>query len=234
MKYKRLLLKISGEILQGQNSFGVENEAVTRIVKELVDLHTKGLELGIVIGGGNFFRGATSAIEGMKRPEADAIGMLATIQNAIVLHEKLREYHVLSEIFTAKPTASIGTCFSSDAAQAALRAGKIGLYAGGTGNPYFTTDTAAVLRALEIEADILLKGTKVDGVYDRDPITNPDATFFDTISYSDYIELNLKVMDLTAITLAKNNHLKIKVFNIKEIGNISRAVLEDNFGSIIE
>ena len=234
MKYKRILLKISGEILQGQNSFGIENEAVTRIVKELVDLHTKGLELGIVIGGGNFFRGATSAIEGMRRPEADAIGMLATVQNAIVLHEKLREYHVLSEIFTAKPVASIGTCFSSESAQAALRAGKVGLYAGGTGNPYFTTDTAAVLRALEIEADILFKGTKVDGVYDRDPVKYPDATLFNTISYADYIELNLKVMDLTAISLAKNNNLKIKVFNIKELGNISKAVFEDDFGSIIE
>jgi len=177
VKYKRILLKISGEILQGQKSFGIENEAVTRIVKELVDLHTKGLELGIVIGGGNFFRGATYAIEGMRRPEADAIGMLATVQNTIVLHEKLREYHVLSEIFTAETIASIGTCFSSENAQAALRAGKVGLYAGGTGNPYFTTDTAAVLRALEIEADILFKGTKVDGVYDRDPVEFPDATY---------------------------------------------------------
>lgn len=234
MKHKRVLIKISGEVLQGNQSFGIENEAVTQIVKELVDIHTQGVDVGVVIGGGNFFRGATSAIDGMKRSQADEIGMLATIQNAIVLHAKLDEYHVHSDIFTAKPVNNIGHCFTPEAAQSALRAGKICIFAGGTGNPYFTTDTAAVLRALEIDADILLKGTKVDGVFDRDPVKFPDATIFSSISYKDYLELNLKVMDLTAISLAKNNKLKIRVFNITEKGNILKAVNEDNFGSIIE
>jgi len=234
VKYKRILIKISGEVLQGTQSFGIENEAVTRIVKELVEIHTQGVDIGLVIGGGNFFRGATSAVDGMKRFQADEIGMLATVQNAIVLHAKLDEYHVHSEIFTAKPVNNIGGCFTAEGAQSALRAGKICVFAGGTGNPYFTTDTAAVLRALEIEADILLKGTKVDGVYDRDPVKFPDATIFRSITYKDYIQLNLKVLDLTAISLAKNHNLKIRVFNIREKGNILKAVSEDNFGSIIE
>ncbi len=234
MKYKRVLIKISGEVLQGTQSFGIENEAVTKIVKQLVEIHTQGVDIGLVVGGGNFFRGATSAIDGMKRFQADEIGMLATVQNAIVLNAKLNEYHVHSEIFTAKQVNHIGTFFTPEDAQSALRSGKVCLFAGGTGNPYFTTDTAAVLRALEIEADILLKGTKVEGVYDRDPIKFPDATLFQRVTYKDYIELNLKVMDLTAISLAKEHNLKIRVFNIREKGNILKAVSEDIFGSIIE
>jgi len=234
VKYKRVLIKISGEVLQGEQTFGIENEAVTRIVKELVEIHTTGVDIGIVIGGGNFFRGANSVIEGLSRTQADEIGMLATIQNAIALHAKLDEYHVHSKIFTAKPVNGIGSCFTTESAHAALLAGKICIFSGGTGNPYFTTDTAAVLRALEIEADILLKGTKVEGVFDRDPIKFPDATIFRSITYKDYIELNLKVMDLTAISLAKNNNLKVRVFNIRKKGNILKAVSEDNFGSMIE
>ncbi|MBC8526834.1 MAG: UMP kinase [Candidatus Cloacimonetes bacterium] len=232
--YKRILIKVSGEVLQGKCHSCIDNNAVTQIAQELIEVHNKGIEMGVVIGGGNFFRGASSVGNKMKRTDADNIGMLATIQNSIVLNEKFRELHTDSVVFTSQNIGNIGLPFNAERAKSALTNGKIVVFGGGTGNPFFTTDTAAILRTLEIEADIVLKGTKVDGVYDKDPIKFEDAKFFKTISFDDYIKLNLKIMDLTAISLAKEFHLPIKIFNINYYGNIQRAIFEDDFGSLIQ
>ena len=232
-KYKRVVLKLSGEILQGEESFGIDDSELTRIAQELVEIHNDGIEVGIVIGGGNFFRGASSIAKQMKRTAADDIGMLATLQNSIALYEKFKELNVQAEIFSARRVGNLGTLFDVEKAKVALSTEKITIFGGGTGNPFFTTDTAAILRALEIEAEIVIKGTKVDGIFDKDPQKSNNPNFFKTISFEEYIRRDLKVMDLTAISLAKEYHLPIKVFNIKKIGNIKRAIYEDDFGSII-
>ena len=231
--YKRILLKLSGEVLQGQKSFGIDNTALAKIVKELIEIHNDGIEISIVIGGGNFFRGASAVASKMNRVQADNIGMLATIQNSIALKEKFNEFNTNSVIFTSCNIGNIGMIFNADKAKTALKNGVIAIFGGGTGNPFFTTDTAAVLRALETDSEIVIKGTKVDGIFDRDPKKYKNANFFKTISFDEYIKRNLKVMDLTSISLAKEFHLPIKVFNIQESGNIKKAIYNNNFGSII-
>ena len=229
--FKRILVKLSGEILQGKKSFGIDDSAVERISKELVEIHNEGIEIGIVVGGGNFFRGASN--QKMQRNAADDIGMLATIQNSIALADKLNELNSNAEIFTSRKIAEIGIVFNAEKAISEIKSGNILIFGGGTGNPFFTTDTAAVLRALEIKANIVIKGTKVDGIFDKDPLKYPNANFIKSISFDDYIHNNLKIMDLTAISLAKEFQLPIKVFNIKNSGSIKRSIFEDNFGSTI-
>jgi len=231
--YKRILLKLSGEVLQGQKSFGIDDIALTKLVKELIEIHNDEIEICVVTGGGNLFRGASTVANKMNRVQADSIGMLATIQNSIALHEKFNELKAESVIFTSRNIGNIGTIFDSAKAKSALEGKVITIFGGGTGNPFFTTDTAAVLRALETDSEIVIKGTKVDGIYDKDPRKFKDAKLFRTISFDEYIKLNLKVMDLTSITLAKEFQLPIKVFNLKKYGNIKRAIYEDDFGSII-
>ncbi|MCK4338451.1 MAG: UMP kinase [Candidatus Cloacimonetes bacterium] len=231
--YQRILLKLSGEVLQGQKSFGIDNTALTKIVKELIEIHNDGIEISIVIGGGNFFRGASAVASKMNRVQADNIGMLATIQNSIALKEKFNEFNTNSVIFTSCNIGNIGMIFNADKAKTSLKNGMIAIFGGGTGNPFFTTDTAAVLRALETDSEIVIKGTKVDGIFDKDPKKYKNAKFFITISFDEYIKRDLKVMDLTSISLAKEFHLPIKVFNIKESGNIKKAIYNNNFGSII-
>ncbi len=229
--YKRILVKLSGEILQGEKSFGIDNSAIERISSELLEIHNDGIEIGIVVGGGNFFRGASN--QEMLRFSADDIGMLATVQNSIALADKFREMNSIATIFTSRKIAEIGVVFNAEKAISEIESEAILIFAGGTGNPFFTTDTAAILRALEINADIVIKGTKVDGIYDKDPVKYSDANLIKRISFDDYISKNLKVMDLTAISLAKEFHLPIKVFNIKNSGSIKKAICEENFGSII-
>lgn len=232
-KYKRILLKLSGEVLQGKKSFGIDDLSLSKIVKELVEIHSDEIEIGIVIGGGNFFRGASVTASKMSRVQADNIGMLATIQNSIALMEKFKEFNTNSLIFTSQNISNIGIIFNADKAKTSLKNGIVAIFGGGTGNPFFTTDTAAVLRALETDSEIVIKGTKVDGIFDKDPQKFKDAIFFKTISFDEYIKRDLKVMDLTSISLAKEFKLPIKVFNIKESGNIKKAIYDDNFGSII-
>ncbi|MEA3474829.1 MAG: UMP kinase [Candidatus Cloacimonadota bacterium] len=231
--YKRILLKLSGEVLQGQKSFGIDDIALTKLVKELIEIHNDGVQICIVTGGGNFFRGASTVANKMNRVQADSIGMLATIQNSIALYEKFNELNTESVIFASQNIGNIGTIFNSAKAKSALKNKVITIFGGGTGNPFFTTDTAAVLRALETDSEIVIKGTKVNGIYNKDPRKYKDAKLFKTISFDKYIKLNLKVMDLTSITLAREFQLPIKVFNIKKSGNIKKAVYDENFGSIV-
>lgn len=234
LNFTRILLKLSGEILQGEKGFGVDDAEVQRIAQEIVTLNNEGISIGVVIGGGNFFRGASEAGKKMQRTSADLIGMLATFQNAIILADKINQLNSKAEIFTAHYVQGVGKLFTPEEAEIALSAGKITILAGGTGNPFFTTDTAAILRALEIHADIVLKGTKVDGVYDNDPEKYPEARLIKSLSYDEYIKRNLRVMDLTAISLAKEHKLPIKIFNIKVRQNIHNAVYKKDFGSIIK
>lgn len=233
MKNKRIVLKLSGEILQGKKSFGLSDEVITELSQKLIDLNKEDFEIGLVIGAGNFFRGAAQAARNMNRVNADKIGMLGTVQNSIALNDKLSQLGAESVIFTALNFTSIGRVFDHEAARKTLQDKKIVIFAGGTGNPYFTTDTTAVLRALEVGAELVIKGTKVDGIYDKDPVQHDDAKFYKNISYEEYLDMNLEVMDLTAIALAKENQLPIKVFNIKDKNNISRAFKEKEFGSTI-
>ncbi|MEA2104515.1 MAG: UMP kinase [Candidatus Cloacimonadota bacterium] len=233
-KPKRILLKLSGEILQGDRPFGLSNDVVTEIVREIIKIHEHGFQIAVVIGAGNFFRGVSEMGNFMSRTEADNIGMLATIQNSIALKEKFLQLGVNAGIYTSRQFGNIGKVFSANLVNNALDNGQVAIFGGGIGNPFFTTDTTAVLRALEINATMVLKGTKVDGIFDKDPVKNDDAIFYPKITYDEYIKLNLRVMDLTAISLARENKLPIKVFNVRDNKNISKAVFENDFGSIIQ
>lgn len=231
---KRILIKLSGEILQGDLPFGLSNAVVSDLVNEIVTIHDQGYQIAVVIGAGNFFRGASEMGKFMPRTDADNIGMLATVQNSIALKGKFLQMGASAEIYTSRKFGNIGQLFNADVVKNALDNDQIVVFGGGTGNPFFTTDTTAVLRALEINASVVLKGTKVDGIYDMDPVKNHDAKFYPRISYDDYIKLGLKVMDITAISLAREFNLPIKVFNVKNKKNISKAVMENEFGSIIK
>jgi len=233
LKNNRIILKLSGEILQGNEPFGISDKIVTKVATEIIKVHNSDCEIGIVIGAGNFFRGAAEAAKHMNRVNADDIGMLGTVQNSIALSDKFAQLGADFEIFTSKNIAAIGKVFNHIEAKKALTEKKIVIFAGGTGNPFFTTDTTAVLRALEVDADLILKGTKVDGVYDKDPVKETEAKLFKQISYRKYMELDLEVMDMTAISLAKKNQIPIKVFNITDTENITKAVTDSDFGSTI-
>jgi len=231
--YRRVLLKISGEILGGTERFGIHPESVRDLVEEIKEVHDLGVELGIVVGGGNILRGVPAAGTGVDRVVADQMGMLATVMNSLALQDALEKRGVAARVQSAIRMESVVEPFVGRRAVRHLEKGRVVVFAGGTGNPFFTTDTAAVLRALEVGARVIMKGTKVDGVYDADPARFPEARKFDVLTYGEVLERNLKVMDSTSICLCRDNGLPIVVFDSTARGNIKGAVLGRKVGTLI-
>jgi len=231
--YKRALLKLSGEALMGEQQFGVDPVVATRIAKDVGDVQQLGVETAIVIGGGNIFRGLAASARGMDRATADYMGMLATVINALALQDALEQQNINTRVVTAIEMRAVAEPFIRRRAIRHLEKGRVVIFAAGTGNPYFTTDTAAALRAMEIKADVILKGTKVDGIYSADPMLDAQATKYPTISYLQVLERQLKVMDATAISLCMDNKLPIVVFNLRQAGNIKRVVLGEQIGTTV-
>jgi uridylate kinase len=231
--YKRALLKLSGEALMGEQQFGVDPVVATRIARDVGEIQGLGVETAIVIGGGNIFRGLAASTRGMDRATADYMGMLATVINALALQDALEQQGVNTRVVTAIEMRAVAEPFIRRRAIRHLEKGRVVIFAAGTGNPYFTTDTAAALRAMEIKADVILKGTKVDGIYTADPMIDTSATKYDTISYLQVLERQLKVMDTTAISLCMDNKLPIVVFNLRLPGNIRKVVLGEAIGTTV-
>jgi uridylate kinase len=233
-KYKRILLKLSGEALMGDSSYGISPEVTSRIAQEVRELDLLGVQIAIVIGGGNIFRGVAATAYGMDRTSADNMGMLATVINAMALQDALERVGAQTRLQSAITMRQVAEPFIRRRAIRHLEKGRVVIFAAGTGNPYFTTDTAAALRAMEIQADVLLKATKVDGVYPADPVTHPGINKFDRLTYLEVLRKELKVMDATAISLAMENGMPIIVFNLMVPGNIRRAVMGEPVGTIVE
>jgi uridylate kinase len=229
--FKRVLLKLSGEALAAHQGFGVDTKRIHEVAAELADVHKIGVQLAIVVGGGNFFRGVADQAKDMDRVSADHMGMLATVINALALQDALEKQNVYTRVQTAIEMNQVAEPFIRRRAIRHLEKGRVVIFAGGTGNPYFSTDTAASLRAMEIKADAILKATKVDGIYDADPMKFKDAKKFADITYMDVLKLGLKVMDSTAISLCKDNNLPIIVFNLNQRGNIRRVLSGEKIGS---
>ena len=231
--YNRVLLKLSGESFMGNLSSGIDPEVVETVAAEIREVVALGVQLGIVIGGGNIFRGMTASAKGMDRTTADYMGMLATVINSLALQSALEHVGVPTRVQTAIEMREIAEPFIQRRAVRHLEKGRVVIFAGGTGNPYFTTDTAATLRAVEIKADIILKATKVDGVYDQDPVKYPDAIMYKKISYTEVLTKNLKVMDASAISLCRDNGLPLNVFNLQNAGNIKRVICGEPVGTMV-
>ncbi len=232
--YKRILLKISGEALMGDQNYGIDTKVAESVAQEIKDVHELGVEVAVVVGGGNIFRGVSKSAGNMDRSSADYIGMLATVMNAVVLQDALEKLNVYTRAMSAIDIPQLAEPFIRRRAIRHLEKKRVVIFAAGTGNPFFTTDSAAALRALEIKADIILKGTKVDGIYTADPMTNPEATRFEKISYQEVLEKQLKVMDASSISLCMDNNLPIMVFNMRENGNITKAVKGDlSIGTLV-
>jgi uridylate kinase len=232
-RFRRILLKLSGEALMGDRAFGIDPDVLGTIASEVHEVHKMGLEVAIVIGGGNIFRGMNSSAYKMRRTPADNIGMLATVMNSLAMGEALNNLGIETRVMSAIEMPRVAETFVAQRAVDHLKDKRIVLFAAGTGNPFFSTDTAATLRALEIEADVLLKATKVDGVYDADPVKTPAAKLFRNLTYREYVERGLKVMDMTSITLAMGQNLPVVVFSLREKGNIRKVVTEQNIGTLI-
>ena len=234
LHYKRILLKLSGEVLSGNKEFGIDYSVVSSLANQIKAVQNKGTEIGIVIGAGNIFRGISSENEGMDRVSGDYIGMMATIMNSVALQNELEKLECDTRVMSALSIRQLAEPYIRRRATRHLEKNRIVIFAGGTGNPYFTTDTAAALRAIEIKSDIIIKATKVDGVYDSDPFKNSDAVKYDSLSYKEVIDGELKVMDLTAITLCKENKLPISVININSENNLENFLFSSNkIGTII-
>jgi len=231
--YRRVLLKLSGEVLAGDQGFGIDPTKAAYLANEVKSIHEYGLEIGLVIGAGNIFRGMQAASQGMDRVTGDYLGMLATIMNAISVQDALEKVECETRTLSAISVSQMAEPYIRRRAIRHLEKGRIIIVAGGTGNPFFTTDSAAALRATELAAEIVLKGTKVDGVYDKDPMVHEDAIKFDTISFSQVLKENLRIMDLTAITLCKENNLPIQVFNINQGGDLKELVLGSKIGTLV-
>lgn len=229
--YRRVLLKLSGEALLGRESYGIDYDRIREIAREIKDVHALGVQLAIMIGGGNIFRGLTGAASGLDRASADQMGLLATVMNGIALQDALEQAGVPTRHVSALEIRSVAEPFIRRRAERHLEKGRVVVFSAGLGSPYFTTDTAAALRALEIRAEVILKATRVDGVYTADPLKDKTARKFDTIGYLEVIERSLRVMDTTAISLCKDNALPIVVFNLNRRGNIRRAVLGKRIGT---
>lgn len=232
-KYKRVLLKLSGEALMGERQFGIDPDVLRSFAEEIAEVHRLGVQIGIVIGGGNIFRGIQAAAHGIHKVSGDQMGMLATVINSIAFQNALEALGVPTRLQTAIKMEQIAEPVIRRRAIRHLEKGRVVLFGAGTGNPYFTTDTAAVLRAIEIEAELILKGTRVDGVFDCDPEKNSNATMFNSLSFRDVISQDLKVMDHTAVTLCHENNLPIKVFNINVKGNFLKIIQGAELGTII-
>jgi uridylate kinase len=231
--YRRILLKLSGEALMGDQAYGVDPIVAARIAEDIAELQSLGVQAAIVIGGGNIFRGLAASARGMDRSTADYMGMLATVINALALQDALEKNGVPTRVLTAIEMRAVAEPFIRRRAIRHLEKGRVVVFAAGTGNPYFTTDTAAALRAMEIKADVILKGTKVDGIYSADPVTQPDATRYERVSYIQVLQERLQVMDATAISLCMDNKLPIIVFNLKTPGNIRRVIMGEAVGTIV-
>jgi len=231
--YKRILLKLSGEALAGDSGFGIEAATLKRIAEEVKQVHSEGIQIGIVLGGGNIFRGVSASVQGMDRVSADYMGMLATVINSLALQDALEQQEVSTRVMSAIAMDEICEPFITRRATRHLEKDRVVIFACGTGNPYFTTDTAAALRAKEIEAELILKATKVDGVYDKDPETNADAKMFKQLTFQEAIERDLQVMDQTAISLCKGTGTPIRVFNIKVAGNIPSVMSDPSIGTLV-
>ncbi|MCP3979068.1 MAG: UMP kinase [bacterium] len=231
--YRRVLLKLSGEALMGRQEFGISQDILASLSDELSEIHSMGVELALVVGGGNFFRGAAGNSEGMDRVTADHMGMLATLINSLALQDVLERRGLVTRVLSALEIRQVAEPFLRRRALRHLERGRIIILAAGTGNPYFTTDSAAALRAMEIKADVLLKATKVDGIYTADPVKDPTATQLKQVKYLEVLEKGLKVMDSTAISLCMDNKLPIVVFNIKKPGNIRRIICGEEVGSTV-
>ena len=232
-KYKRVLLKISGEALLGKSNYGIDTNVMDDISAQIKEVVGMGVEIAVVVGGGNFWRGVSASSNGMDRTTADYIGMLATIMNALGLQNALEKREIWTRVQTSVSMQEIAEPFIRRRAIRHLEKRRVVIFAGGTGNPYFTTDTAAALRALEINAEIIFKGTKVDGVYDKDPKKFKDAKKIDTINYLDVLKKNLRILDSTATSLCMENNLSIIVFNITKYGNIKGVILGEKIGTLI-
>ncbi|MBK9324566.1 MAG: UMP kinase [Bdellovibrionaceae bacterium] len=232
--YKRILLKLSGEALAGSQSQGINTAVIKQIAEDVAEAFRTGVEIGIVIGGGNIYRGVAASAEGMDRASADYMGMLATCINALALQDALEKAKVPTRVQTAIEMAEIAEPYIRRRAMRHLEKGRIVIFGAGTGNPFFTTDTAASLRAMEINAQIIMKATKVDGIYDKDPKKFPDAKKFNKISYIDVLNKGLNVMDSTAISLCMDNKLPIMTFDLTKPGNVLKAVLGENIGTLVE
>lgn len=234
MIYKRVLLKLSGEALLGERSYGIDPKRIAQYAKDIKTITDLGIEVAVVIGGGNIFRGVSAASNGIDRVQGDYMGMLATVINGMALQSSLEEVCVQTRLQTAIKIEAVAEPFIKRKAVRHLEKKRVVIFGGGTGNPFFTTDSAAVLRAIEINADVILKGTRVDGVYDSDPEKNKKAKKYDTISFSDVLSKNLKVMDSTAFTLSQENNLSIIVFNMNEQGNLLKVIKGKEIGTKIK
>lgn len=234
MKYKRVLLKLSGEALMGSQNYGIDPKRLNEYANEIKDVVSQGLQLAIVIGGGNIFRGVSGAATGMDRVQADHMGMLATVINSLALQSALENEGIYTRCMSAIEMNKIAEPFIRRRAIRHLEKGRVVIFAGGTGNPYFTTDTAATLRAIEIDADAILKGTRVDGIYSADPEKDSSATKFDALSFKEVYEKGLNVMDMTAFTLSHENNLPIIVFDMNKPGNLRKVIVGENIGTIVK
>ncbi|MDP5228936.1 MAG: UMP kinase [Cellulophaga sp.] len=234
MHYKRILLKLSGEALMGEKQYGIDPARLSEYADEIKQVVDKGIEVAIVIGGGNIFRGLSGASNGMDRVQGDHMGMLATVINGLALQSALEEKGIQTRLQSAIQINEVAEPFIRRRAMRHLEKGRVVIFGGGTGNPYFTTDSAAVLRAIEIEADVILKGTRVDGIYTSDPEKDKTATKFDTITFKDVLLKGLKVMDTTAFTLSQENDLPIVVFDMNKKGNLMRLISGENIGTVVD
>ena len=232
-QYKRILLKLSGESLMGEKQYGIDEKRIAEYATQIKEIAVMGIEIGIVIGGGNIFRGLSGTSKGVDRVKGDQMGMLATVINSLALSSALEKIGQKAQVFTAINMFPIGEYYSKWRAIEAMQNGTVAIISGGTGNPFFTTDTGSALRGIEIEAEVMLKGTRVDGIYTADPEKDPTAKKFDKISYDEIYTRGLKVMDLTATTLCKENHLPIIVFHMDTVGNLKKVLSGENIGTLV-
>ena len=232
-RFNRILLKLSGESLMGQQGYGIDPQRLHDYAEQIKEVHDMGVEIGIVIGGGNIFRGLSGSQKGFDRVKGDQMGMCATVINSLALSSALEAIGVKTRVMTAIRMEPIGEFYTKWKAIEAMQQGQVCIFSAGTGNPYFTTDTGSSLRGIEIEADVMLKGTRVDGIYTADPEKDPTATKFQDISYKEVLERGLKVMDLTAICMCQDNHLPIYVFNMDQVGNLKRVMQGEEIGTLV-
>ena len=234
LKYKRIILKLSGDALSGAAGYGIQPEVLRETAKELSEVHAHGVQIGIVVGGGNIFRGLKGASQGMDRAQSDYMGMLATVMNALAMQDALEKVNVPTRVQTAIEIREVAEPYIRRRAIRHLEKGRVVIFAAGTGNPYFSTDTAAALRAMEIHADALFKATKVEGVYDRDPVNHPEAKMYEKMTFDRFLNEKIGVMDSTAVTLCRDNQMSIRVFKMTTRGNIKRVCFGEPVGTIVE